>query len=354
MLTRRQAEIRRQEREESDEEYEDSLPPPEENGPEHLPGPVPIRQVVREEVRALLDLHPDEPDEEVQVRDRARVHRPRQASPPRRVRRLEEDYVYGAGDAPREDLSVKIRPFDPKDQDWYAFREHFLALADQAQWSQRTRTTRLLGCLQSSMTGIVTGLPRPITFEMLLERMDEIHGVFNAKEEAILKLQSLSMEPKEKITIYAERVRQLVARGYPNFTRADRAEQELRCFIQGLPSAGNFRREMRMKGFVTLAEAVEYGARLEQVLSDERPKGPQARVVGDSKEELSLQQMVQELAKWRESNERLIQTVQGLHLGQRGRAQGGPIMCYACGQGGHMRRNCPNLAGMPSNFPPAQ
>ncbi len=79
MLTRRQAEIRRQEREESDDEYEDSLPPPEENGPEHLPGPVPIRQVVREEVRALLDLHPDEPDEEVQVRGRARVHRPRQA-----------------------------------------------------------------------------------------------------------------------------------------------------------------------------------------------------------------------------------------------------------------------------------
>ena len=72
----------RQEEDDSDGDYQDSLPPPDENRPRTRPDVTPLmRQVVREEVRALLDLHPYQPEEqdedEVAVGNAARARGPR-------------------------------------------------------------------------------------------------------------------------------------------------------------------------------------------------------------------------------------------------------------------------------------
>ena len=63
---------------------------------------------------------------------------------------------------------MKVKPVDPKEVEWYAYRSHFISLADEAEWADRTRATRLMGALQGSMAGATTGLPQPLTFESLL------------------------------------------------------------------------------------------------------------------------------------------------------------------------------------------
>ena len=176
----------------------------------------------------------------------------------------------------REDLGVKVRAFDPKETEWFSYRTHFLTIADQANWTERTRITRLMGALQGSMAGVTAGLQQPITFEALLARVDGVHGMANSKEDALLRLQGIKLEG-EGVSLYAEKIRQLVARAYPNYTEEDRDEQALRVFLQGLPTHGDFRMKMRLMAFKTLREAVEYGARYEQVFRDERVGGSDAR-----------------------------------------------------------------------------
>ena len=117
-------------------------------------------------------------------------------------------------------MSIKVKPFDPKETDWYAFRMHFMNLADQAAWSERTRVTRLICALQGSMAGVTAGLPHPIRLEALLAQVDGLYGLMNAEEDAALKLQGLHMEANESVTMYAERVRQLCFRAYPGTQKA--------------------------------------------------------------------------------------------------------------------------------------
>ena len=170
----------------------------------------------------------------------------------------------------REDLSIKVRAYDPKEIDWLTYKSHFEAVATQASWSLRTKCARLMGALQGNLTGVVTGLPTPIRYNDLIARLDAVHGISSSREDAILKLSSCRKEAGESIPLFAERVRQLTQRAYPDFTEAGREEQALRVFLQGIPPRYDMRLLMRMQGFRTLKEATIYGAKLEQVIKDEK------------------------------------------------------------------------------------
>ncbi len=225
-----------------------------------------LRDIVRAELRVL---HGPPPPMHLDIEDERSPRFRERDGHGARDRRLEEGYGdYGRG-FPREDYSVKVRAFDPKDTEWFAYRTHFLSLAEQAAWSDRTCVTRLMGALQGSMAGVTAGLVHPITFDSLLSRVDEIHGGSNSKDDALLKLENIKDEG-EGVALFAERIRQLSARAYPNYTEGDREEQALRIFLRGLSTRGEFRMRMKMEGFRTLRGAVDYGVRLEQVLKDER------------------------------------------------------------------------------------
>ena len=170
----------------------------------------------------------------------------------------------------REDLSIKVRPYDPREVDWLTFRGHFEAIANQAAWSGRTKCARLMSALPGSLTGVVAGLPEPIRYGDLVTRLDTIHGISNSREDAILKLGSCRKGADENISLFAERVRQLVQRAYPDSTNASKEEQALRVFLQGLPARHDMRLHMRMQSFRSLREAADYGVRLEQVIKDEK------------------------------------------------------------------------------------
>ena len=168
----------------------------------------------------------------------------------------------------REELSIKVRVYDPKEIDWLAYKSHFEAVATQASWSLRTECARLMGALQGTLTGVVTGIPTPIRYDDLIARLDAVHGISSTREDAILKLSSRRKEAGESIWLFAERVRQLIQRAYLDFTEAGREEQALRIFLQGIPPRYDMRLLMRIQGFRTLKEATIYRAKLEQVIKD--------------------------------------------------------------------------------------
>jgi hypothetical protein len=257
----------------------------------------------------------------------------------------------------KEDLSVKIKAFDPKEMEWGAFRAYFLALSNQANWSDSTKASRLMCALQGKMVGVVAGLPQPVTIDALLARMDDIYGMSNSEENAILKLQSIRMEPGEQVSMFAERVRQLVARAYPSYPEEDRMKQGLRAFLQGLPIAGNFRMQMKVQGFRTLKEAVEYAVRMEQVLNDEKPRGNPVRMANAGPEE-SATQLAQELGRFRDTQAQMLQALKDLQIrppraagpSRYGPGPSFPRSCFECGERGHIKRDCPRLEPrQPSN-----
>lgn len=170
-----------------------------------------------------------------------------------------------------EDHHVKIRPFNPRETDWYSFKSYFEMLATQANWSEKTKCIKLMSSLQGNLTGITTGLTYPVQYSQLINRLDSIHGISNAREDALMRLQSLRKEVNESFPMYGERVRQLIERAYPHSSIHDKDENGLRVFLQGLPSKNDIRLQMRLKEFKTMKNAIEYATKLEQILFDEKP-----------------------------------------------------------------------------------
>ena len=336
-----------------------------------------IRDMMREEIQGFLTVQPAP----VLAPDRAaRDDFPLgQGAVPRRsapgtgaspVREGPRDGLPAEGARNREDLSVKVKPFEPKETDWYAWRTQFVSIAEQAGWTPRTRVLRLMGALQGNMAGVTAGLPSPVTYEALLARIDGIYGLENTREDAALRLQSLRMEPGAEggVALFAERVRQLCVRAYPNYTERDREEQALRSFLQGLPTRNDFRYQMRTRDFSTLREAVEFGSRLEQIIRDERgePRRGAVRSAQQDSSPLTLDKLAKELHRWRELQSRQLETQtrqletltrqlghggglgrgapndQGQRrpgFGERRTPQNTP--CNLCGELGHWYRDCP-------------
>ena len=61
----------------------------------------------------------------------------------------------------------------------------------------------------------------------------------------------------------------MIQRAYPDFAEAGKEEQALRVFLQEIPQR-HMRLLMRIQNFRTLKEATIYGAKLEQVIKDEK------------------------------------------------------------------------------------
>jgi hypothetical protein len=259
----------------------------------------------------------------------------------------------------REDLSIKVRPFNPRETDWFIFKSHFEAIADQACWSDKTRCLKLMGALQGSLAGVTSGLRPQFTYFDLMSRLDEIHGISNDREDALLKLTNCSKHSSESIPMFAERIRQLVGRAYPRFNNKDRDEQALRYFLAGLPTKYDVRLNMRMKNFTNLRETAAYGARLEQIINDERGHSRQANHVrrieeNESEEEdLNMDDMKETITeichKVIQERNKGFQKRKGLNKPERIN-QGQEVVkktpnnspCFGCGQLGHWMDKCPS------------
>ena len=126
---------------------------------------------------------------------------------------------------PREDYNIKVRPFYPKETDWFTYKSHFEAIASQAVWSPKTKCVKLMGALQGSLTGVTAGMKHPVSYDQLVARLDSVYGISNDRDDALIKISNCRKGHEESIPMFGERIRQLIERAYPNFSPADKDEQ---------------------------------------------------------------------------------------------------------------------------------
>jgi hypothetical protein len=114
------------------------------------------------------------------------------------------------------------------------------------------KCVKLLTALQGNLSAVSLGMEKgELTFDLLLKRLDEVHGASSDKLDASRKLSYCKQNEGESIAMYAERVRQLVFRAYPDTSKSDHDELGLRTFLQCLTTRHNTRFEINKQMFTS-------------------------------------------------------------------------------------------------------
>ena len=165
----------------------------------------------------------------------------------------------------------------------------------------------------------------------------------------------MDTDKNESVSMYSERIRQLVYRAYPGYNPVDRDEQALSVFLKGLPSKNDFRLTMKVKIFHSLSEATEYAARLEQILKDEKESEGHESVpmrglntdVKKSETLRLLEKLTKDVSEVKAAQGRHTFAIKALQHSQGGKEREVPSPmnrpCLACGAFGHWCKDCPQV-----------
>ena len=185
----------------------------------------------------------------------------------------QRDNIYPRQHDSREEAGmngIRVKPYIPKESDWFSYRVYYEHIAKLAGWSDRVKCIKLLGALQGNLSAISLGMEGDnISFDNLLRRLDEVHGASSDRLDASRKLSGCRQKDGETTALYAERIRQLVFRAFPSTNKVDQEELSLRAFLQGLTTKHNLRFEMNKQMFTSLRLAVEFGTNMEMCIRDE-------------------------------------------------------------------------------------
>lgn len=256
--------------------------------------------------------------------------------------------------------NVKIRSFNPIDIDWYNYKSYFEAIAAQSNWTDRTKCTKLLGALPTSLTGVVAGLKTPFAYCELRDRLDASQSIANAREDAQIKLTNCVKDSNEAIPMFSERVRQLAERAYPHYAESDKDTHALQAFIHGMASHSETFFQLRVQVFKSLQEATNFALRVEQAMKplpgSERKRAFMVRRTEDETNETDLgaeslanviKNSTEEMRKISDSLKKTTfqhqesrQLSRDDYNSERRTIENSP--CHACGQMGHWKPQCPN------------
>ena len=200
------------------------------------------------------------------------MYRPRSNLPNVRQSRTEQyvNHSNGQNTNQNDHKMVRVRNFNSNENDWISYRNHFLGIANKANWNDSTKCVKLLAALDSTHFEVTEGLPYEYTFSDLLGKLDHMYGVEFASRKARNDLKIAKRKDGESIPMYGERVRNLVTRAYVGYRPDQIDELALQVFLDGIPNKQNFRVQMKAIPFKTLYEAIGYGANLDQILEKER------------------------------------------------------------------------------------
>ena len=245
---------------------------------------------------------------------------------------------------------------------WRSFIIQFESLADGHGWSSAERRCELVACLRGPALEVFSHLPGAdrLDFQSLVASLESRFGVKQQEPWFRSQLRRRTRGAGESLPSLARDVERLVALAYP--TAVQELRDSLACdhFVDALNDA-DLQIAVRQGRPGSLQEALAHAVEIDAIRRSVRPTGTetsggsvfvrggraaegdlsrfsQAADVPDAAD--ALQQILHSLSELRQSlNRGPSGRGRGFRRGAGGSAT--PGTCWSCGEGGHMRRNCP-------------
>ena len=262
-------------------------------------------------------------------------------------------------------VSPNIRPekYDGT-SDWSEYLIYFEQLSELYGWDDERKAMILGLCLKDEARVVLASLSLAERHSYLAVST-ALTQSFAPKEKVHLYQAELKAKRKradESMTDLGREIAKLVRLAYPTADAATKEVVGINAFLDALPGPAADMKLHVIKGRPrTLQEAVAHATEVDAVIQAEGRKSQKrdVRMVGEPTVTSSLEIQIQEIQKMqRELQEALTQAQKNLSapMGRNdrgsysGKRQGGSssrsygdVICYGCGEKGHISRYCPKL-----------
>lgn len=223
---------------------------------------------------------------------------------------------------------------------WEDFLCQFRRASHVNRWGDGDLVELLCLHLEGTALEFVNGLPvgRVQRFDSLV---DALGGRFGTERMATVfkcELRQRKRKRGESLRDLGQDLRRLMQLAYPRATPEQQEEQIVDRFIEALGDKQQ-RLEVRRGRPTTLEEAIHIAMDAEAWELEEEETGKRARAVSvDSNQDDPIATLLLNLTK-------MVEAMSSRVGNTDANRERGPVKCYQCGQMGHYKRQCPQLAG---------
>lgn len=260
-----------------------------------------------------------------------------------------------AGDShgQRAPVSIKTPKYAGK-SDWDAFHAQFELLAHACGWSDEQKALQLALCLTEDALSCLLLLDptERANYKALVGALERRYGQCFRSELLRSELHGRVRRAGEPLRGLANDIEALARKAYAHMPIPVQTELARDQFIRAL-SPPDLRVHAQLARPRTLTDALEYALEREMIVGAvQRDASPVVRAA-------EACQTTAQRPPWVDDVTEMIRGLarppdQHQQTRQRARAQTQPLLCWGCGQPGHLVRGCPALAGRPGNATGAQ
>ena len=249
--------------------------------------------------------------------------------------------------------------FDGKTS-WESFVKPFKALQQSCNWDEEESLFRLQSSLRGEAAEFAfnqTTADTTASYRKLMQALETRYREHRNSSSYLAELESRKLQPKEKLAEYVSDIRKLVIKGYPTADDITRETINIRYFIKGLHDQ-QAALNIGMKDPNTIEEArailetnnslrdeMKGGARVREVHPAKKPSSDD--YVTESRLQIFGRDIKSSIGKKIDILSKQIKDSQARqnmkHQPQKEfvRTALKDIVCYKCGETGHISRNCP-------------
>lgn len=236
--------------------------------------------------------------------------------------------------------------------DWSEYKIYFDQLAELYNWEEERKAMILGICLKGEARVVLASLNQAQR-RSYLALTTALAQSFSPKELVHLYQAELKARKKradESMANLGRDIAKLVRLAYPAADPATREVIGINAFLEALPGPASEMKLHVIKGRPrSLQEAVAHATEVDAVIEAEsrrtsRRRGD-VRMVGTGEED----ELVTQVKELKESLAQVKGELKDAQRRAKGQGSGkrppGDVVCYGCGEKGHIRRNCPKSKG---------